>query len=219
MNLKELRKQKKVGQKDISQALGIAVTTYSGYETGSSRPDIPMLIKLSQYFNVSIDELVSNPNTLSKYENVVKQHQSANTPFHHSEIDVYDLDSGFLENTPYHKTIQPSYSINLPKSPKCDGAFILSGDSFPDNLKPGDILLYKKLNDLDSQLFMGKLYLIEIGSFEDSQLMIMYINESSKGEEYLQISTHNSLRPFKDIKTIKMRTIAAIKGLIRYNSL
>lgn len=56
--LKELRKSKKLYQEDVASKLGIARTTYASYEQGSREPDHEMLVKLADFFNVSIDYLL-----------------------------------------------------------------------------------------------------------------------------------------------------------------
>ena len=45
-------------QKEISTYLKIAQTTYAGYETGKSEPDVKTLIKLANFYNVSLDFLM-----------------------------------------------------------------------------------------------------------------------------------------------------------------
>lgn len=56
-NLKLLRKKNNVTQKELAQILNIKQSTYSGYETNNSEPDLATLIKLANYFNVSLDYL------------------------------------------------------------------------------------------------------------------------------------------------------------------
>lgn len=56
--LKELRKEKKILQKDVAKELNIKNTTYSNWEVGVSEPDIQSLKKLADFFGVSIDYLV-----------------------------------------------------------------------------------------------------------------------------------------------------------------
>lgn len=60
INLKELRKEKKCTQLDVANYLNVARTTYSAYEQGANEPDSSTLIKLSKYFNKSIDYLLGN---------------------------------------------------------------------------------------------------------------------------------------------------------------
>jgi len=57
-NLKLLRKRKKRTQDDVAFAIKVPRPTYSGYENGVSMPAIETLIKLSDYYSVSIDALL-----------------------------------------------------------------------------------------------------------------------------------------------------------------
>jgi transcriptional regulator with XRE-family HTH domain len=56
--LSSLRSQSKMTQSEASKKLGIARTTYAGYENGSRRPDPETLDKLADIFNVSTDYLL-----------------------------------------------------------------------------------------------------------------------------------------------------------------
>ncbi len=58
MNLKKLRKQCGKTQKEIADLLGITTVGYNGYETQKREPNIKTLIKLADYYNVSLDYLV-----------------------------------------------------------------------------------------------------------------------------------------------------------------
>ena len=58
IGLKEIRKRKHYSQLKVAMDLSISREALSYYETGKRSPDIEMLIKLSRYFNVSIDYLI-----------------------------------------------------------------------------------------------------------------------------------------------------------------
>ena len=58
MKLREWRKKRGVSQIEIAKAINIPQTTYSRYEQGICDPNISTLIKLADFFNISIDELV-----------------------------------------------------------------------------------------------------------------------------------------------------------------
>ena len=58
MRLKELRKKKKLSQLRLATDLNTTQNTISRYETGEREPGIEELIKLADYFNVSIDYLL-----------------------------------------------------------------------------------------------------------------------------------------------------------------
>jgi transcriptional regulator with XRE-family HTH domain len=54
----ELKKEKNLLQKDIANASGVTVRNYQRYEKGEAQPTLPVLLKLADYFNVSLDYLV-----------------------------------------------------------------------------------------------------------------------------------------------------------------
>lgn len=58
MNLKILRKQEKKSQDDLAKVINVARSTYNGYELGTSEPTIETLIKLADYYGVTLDYLV-----------------------------------------------------------------------------------------------------------------------------------------------------------------
>lgn len=58
MELKRLREKLRLSQTEVAKHLGVNSQTYNRYETGVNQPNIEMLIKLANFFNVSIDDLV-----------------------------------------------------------------------------------------------------------------------------------------------------------------
>ena len=56
--IKDLREDMDLRQVDLAQAVGIDQRTISNYETGKTNPDSEALIKLANFFNVTIDYLV-----------------------------------------------------------------------------------------------------------------------------------------------------------------
>ena len=56
--LREIRKQKKYSQLKVALDLSISREALSYYENGKRSPDTDMLVRLSRYFNVSIDYLI-----------------------------------------------------------------------------------------------------------------------------------------------------------------
>ena len=56
--LKELRKARGVGQKAVAEWLGVSLRAYQFYEDGTYDPNLPNLIALADYFQVSLDYLV-----------------------------------------------------------------------------------------------------------------------------------------------------------------
>lgn len=58
MRLKHLRKEKKISQLKLALDLNMNQNNISRYETGEREADYKTLIKLADYFNVSIDYLL-----------------------------------------------------------------------------------------------------------------------------------------------------------------
>ncbi len=59
IGLKIIRKQKKFSQLKVAMDLSISREALSYYENGKRSPDIDMLLRFSEYFNVSIDYLIT----------------------------------------------------------------------------------------------------------------------------------------------------------------
>ncbi len=60
-NLKKIRKEKGVSQKELAEAVGIKPTTYNTYEKNGVEPKIDDLKKIAIYLNTSLDELCDMP--------------------------------------------------------------------------------------------------------------------------------------------------------------
>ena len=65
--LKELRKSKKLKQTEMATFLECTSRNYQDYEYGKVYPHILAIIKLADYFNVSIDYLVGRSNDPTKH--------------------------------------------------------------------------------------------------------------------------------------------------------
>lgn len=57
-NLKSVREDRDIRQKEVAQYLRVSQNTYSQYETGAIALTAETLIKLSHFYNVSIDYLL-----------------------------------------------------------------------------------------------------------------------------------------------------------------
>ena len=57
-NLKLLRKERNLTQQELADELSITLKTVSHWETGYTEPSLAQLLFLSDYFNVSLDELL-----------------------------------------------------------------------------------------------------------------------------------------------------------------
>jgi repressor LexA len=60
-NLKYLRLKNNLEQKDVAEIVGVThYTTISKWERGKSEPRAYQLIRLAEYFGVTLDDLIKN---------------------------------------------------------------------------------------------------------------------------------------------------------------
>ena len=73
--IQELRKRKGLTQEELAQALYVSRTAVSKWESGRGYPNIDSLKALSEFYSVSIDELLSSEEvlTIAEEENLEKQ--------------------------------------------------------------------------------------------------------------------------------------------------
>ena len=57
-NLLQLRKARKLTQTEAAEAIGIVMRTYRRYEMGEREPVASILIKMADFYGVTIDYLV-----------------------------------------------------------------------------------------------------------------------------------------------------------------
>ncbi len=71
--LKELRKEKGLTQEQFAEALGVSGRTVSRWETGSNMPDISLLVSISEFFEVSIPEIIKGERKSENMKEEVKE--------------------------------------------------------------------------------------------------------------------------------------------------
>lgn len=83
-NLIALRKSRNLKQSELSEAIGYSDKTISRWENGTSVPDISTLVKLSKFYNISLEDLIQE-NATEKY---VEKEKKKN---HEEIINFYSL--------------------------------------------------------------------------------------------------------------------------------
>ena len=56
--LKNLRRERKLTQGNLAEVFHISQTSVSKYETGEAVPDLEMVVKMADFFGVSLDDFV-----------------------------------------------------------------------------------------------------------------------------------------------------------------
>lgn len=68
-NLESLRKGNKMSQEKLGKSLGLTQQMISSYEKGQSSPNVEVLCKIADLFQVSLDYLVNHPTISDKADN------------------------------------------------------------------------------------------------------------------------------------------------------
>lgn len=68
LRIRDIREDKELTQKQLSQILNCTQQTYSRYETGEITIDIYNLIKLANFYNTSTDYLLGLTNEIKPYK-------------------------------------------------------------------------------------------------------------------------------------------------------
>ena len=65
-NLKKLREQNEISQVRFAKEIGFSQAAVSAWENNTREPGIAALLKIAQYFNISVDYLVQNKKSRSQ---------------------------------------------------------------------------------------------------------------------------------------------------------
>ena len=57
-NIRSLRKQRKMTQEKLAEALGVTVGAVYKWESGQSQPELNLLVEMADFFDISVDALL-----------------------------------------------------------------------------------------------------------------------------------------------------------------
>ncbi len=61
--LAELRDSRNLSQKEVAREFGVVVRAYQRYEYGEREPQLSVLIRMADFYNVSLDYLAGRTDT------------------------------------------------------------------------------------------------------------------------------------------------------------
>lgn len=87
-NLFYLRKKYGLSQKELGKALNMSRQAYSNYERLERMPDLDMLVRLAQFYNISLDDLIlTNLSTAPPSPDIIREPASSYTYAECEETD------------------------------------------------------------------------------------------------------------------------------------
>lgn len=165
-NMRYLRSQTGTSQQKTADALVITRGRYAKYEDGASEPPVELLIKISRYFHVSIDLMVSADLRKIPLKEIMELPDNRillPVKVHHNgeniiEIIPHKASMGYLSGYADPEYIENLQTISLPfLGAGTYRAFQVEGDSMPP-YKDGAFIIGKYLEKA-TELKKGKSYL------------------------------------------------------------
>lgn len=129
-------------------------------------------------------------------------------------IPYYDIDATAGDVSVFeapHEVVDRHFII--PNFNDCDFAINVSGHSMYPKINNGDIILCKRLHDLEV-VPLGEIYLI----ITDEQRLIKYIRKADRQEHFLLVSENPKFDPF-ELHRGKIRQLYLVKGRIEKNQI
>ncbi len=71
--LKQLRNEKGITQEQLAEILGVSGRTVSRWETGTNLPDLSVLVQISEYYDVEIQEILNGERKSENMDNELKE--------------------------------------------------------------------------------------------------------------------------------------------------
>lgn len=140
--IKELRLKKNLNMRRTAELLGIPYTTYINYEKGEREPNSEMLVRLADFFGVSVDTLIGREEYMySNYDNIIAVPDMRKVP----------LIGTIACGSPILAVQNVEAQIDLPDGIKADFALRCKGDSMINaRIFDGDIVYISAQPDVEN---------------------------------------------------------------------
>lgn len=202
-NLKFLRTQKGLTQKQLAEKLGLKQAAIGAYEEERATPPLSSLLDITRIFNVNLDALVSQD--LSK----VSEKDRKAAPSKGKEVLAITVDSnnkenvelvsqkasaGYLGGYQDPEFVKDLPKISLPVLPrnKTYRAFEIQGDSMLP-VQPGSIIFGEYVEDV-GDIKNGKLYILV--TKQDGIVFKRVFNFADDEGKLLAVSDNRQYQPF-----------------------
>lgn len=142
--LKDLRSSKKINQQDLAKLMNVSRSTVANWETQGKMPDVEKQKWLSEYFGISIDELLGNK----------VPDANINLPNRENETISIPVLGSVPAGIPVEAIEDIVETTFIPKSWANSGnefvGLLVTGDSMEPKYQVGDILILEVQQDCES---------------------------------------------------------------------
>lgn len=218
-NLKFLRTQLGLTQKQLAEKLGLKQAAVGAYEEERATPPVTSLVEISRIFNVSLDLLINKDlshvpqkdwklKPVSKGKEILAITVDVNNK-ENVELVSQKASAGYLAGYQDPEYVKELPKISLPVLPRnrTYRAFEIQGDSMLP-LQPGSIIFGEYVDDSKS-IKNGKLYILVTA--HDGIVFKRVFNFADQQGKLLLVSDNRTYEPFA-IKADEIKEIWAAKS-------
>lgn len=228
-NLKVLRKRNKISQEELSKSLDLTRSTYSGYENAAAEPSLETLIKIADFYGLSLDTLMRvrlGDVDDSEVDRILKKGSPDTTGenLRILTISVDDEDGERVElveekakagyttgySDPEYLKVLPTFNLPFLSKNKSYRAFQISGDSMPP-VSNNSYVVGEYVQNWN-QIRDGKPYVI-VTQNEGVVFKVVY-NHLLESRELELVSTNPLYKPYR----IKVAEIVEVWKFVNYIS-
>jgi transcriptional regulator with XRE-family HTH domain len=198
-NLKYLRKRAKVSQQEFAEVMEVGRTTVGDYERGRTEPPLSLLIKMADYFDVSVDALIRQ-NISHRDLEIIKNKDFKVLAIsvdknNEGNIELVDTkaSAGYLESFQDPEYIRDLPKIDFPNIPQGTfRGFEIIGDSMLP-IESGSIIICQYIEKLE-EIKNGKTYVVVS---QDDGLVYKRIVKSKLDDSLTLVSDNEQYAPYQ----------------------
>ena len=108
--------------------------------------------------------------------------------------------------------------LTIPNLPPVDGAIYARGDSMSPLISSGDIVIFKKVEPVSSNILWGHIYIVSYVLDGDEFTVLKYIRRSTR-EGYISLESFNTRYDPQDIPASSIVALALVKASITFHTI
>lgn len=202
LQLKDIRKSKNISQVEMAKAINVTQGTIANWETGKRTPDLEMLKRIANYFDISLDELTGNKRESSNIRDVIPQDNIHMVPVYatvsagfgaYADDSVIDYIPMIIEN-PYD-------------APDIIGIRV-KGDSMYPKIEDGDTIIVRRQESVDS----GSVAVLLLDGEEGLVKKVEY------GRDWIELHSFNpeyKTRRFEGEDVLRLRVVGKVLKVVK----
>ena len=162
----------------------------------------------------------NSPIQLADIEEANKFSLRSDNDIEMQRIPLYDIEAtaGIVSLFTDTFSQEPESYLSIPDVPPCDGAIRVVGNSMDPIIRGGDIVLFKKIHNMDWGVAWGEMHIISFGIDGDEYIMVKYLKKGRNDKTVILASENPAYDPM-EIPIASIRALAIVKASVRYNTM